>query len=112
MIKYLILAFILFLSINSKAQDSKELYQRAKTSYENGEINQCLQFLKNCQQSLGGSNAKIESLKCQALVIKSDWINAAIAYKNYERLIPSSSKNGEAYSIMLDVVFHNVIDVS
>jgi ankyrin repeat protein len=103
MTKYLILFLFFFLSIDSIAQDSKELYQRAKTSFENGEINQCLQSLENCQQALGGSNAKIESLKCQALVMKSDWINAAIAYTNYERLIPSSAKYGEAYSAMLDL---------
>jgi ankyrin repeat protein len=94
---------MLLFSFFGKAQDSKELYQRAKTSFENGEINPCLQYLENCQQVLGGSNAKIESLKCQALVMKSDWINAGIAYKNYERLLPSSSKYGEAYSVMLDI---------
>ena len=84
------------------AQNAKTEYESAKKEFENGNTAGCLSFLEKCQASLGGSNAKIEALKCQALMMNADWVNAAIAFTNYERLVPISSQNGEAYMAMLD----------
>ncbi len=84
------------------SQTPKEVYSSAKVAFENGENDICLNYLQKCEIFLGGSNPKIESLKCQALMMNDDWINAAIAYSNYERLIPSSAQSGEAYMAMLD----------
>ncbi|MEO6160700.1 MAG: ankyrin repeat domain-containing protein [Pelobium sp.] len=84
------------------SQDARELYSSAKVALEEGDADRCLQYLENCQVALNGSNARIESVKCQALVQKGDWINAAIAYKNYDRLLPSDSRNGDAYAAMLE----------
>ncbi|MFT4849912.1 MAG: ankyrin repeat protein [Sediminicola sp.] len=101
--RLLFLIISIFTTLNLFSQNAIDRYNESKKAFENGEINQCLQLLESCQQILGGSNAKIESLKCQALVMQSDWINAAIAYTNYQRLLPESSKYGEAYSVMLDL---------
>lgn len=92
-----------FLPLVSSAQNPKEIYDLARKAFEDGKNDACLNYLLNCQSALGGSNGKIESLKCQALVMKSDWINAAISYNNYEQLLPSSAKNGEGYLAMLDL---------
>jgi ankyrin repeat protein len=108
---HLIPIFLLFCLVTFQvtlfAQTPKEYYESAKTEFGNGNIEQCLILLTQCQSALGGSNAKIESIKCQALVMKSDWINAAISYNNYEQLLPSSAKYGEGYLAMLD--FHKTI---
>lgn len=102
-IKLVILISILFgVYLDSNAQSAVNQYAAAKTFFENGDTSQCLKELQNCQESLGGSNAKIESLKCQALMLNADWVNAGIAYANYERLLPASAKNGEAYNMMLE----------
>lgn len=103
-IKYV--GLLLFISIFTTSQlfsqDAKTVYQSARTAFENGNAAQCISLLNSCQNALGGSNAKIESLKCQALMMNDDWINAAIAYANYDRLLPGSARNGEGYSAMLE----------
>lgn len=92
----------LFLLANSPvhAQDPRELFETAKKALVDGKPDDCLNYLKQAQEALGGSNARIESIKCQALVQKSDWIGAGIAYKNFDMLIPSASRTGEAYTYM------------
>ena len=97
-----LLFILIFSTIQLFSQDAKSVYQSARTAFENGNAGECINLLNSCQNNLGGSNAKIESLKCQALMMNDDWINAAIAYTNYERLLPSAAQSGEAYMAMLE----------
>ncbi|CAL1519633.1 hypothetical protein MMC2321_03384 [Chitinophaga sp. MM2321] len=100
--KAIFLAIFCFTGLTVVAQDPAALYGSAKKELENGNASLALHYLESCQKALNGSNAKIESLKCQALMLNADWVNAAIACQNYENLIPAAAQNGEAYKMMLD----------
>jgi ankyrin repeat protein len=99
----ILIAILVGINLHVRAQSAVDYYNSAKTTFENGNTDECLVNLKSCEIKLGGSNPKIESLKCQAFMMKDDWIAAAIAFTNYERLSPNSARNAETYAAMLEL---------
>ena len=92
-------SFILFsLKTTSFTQTAVDYFNSAKSSFEKGDIDNCLRHLGNCQNILGGSNAKIESLRFQAYYQKGNYLEAAKSFKNYDLFLSDDLKSSESYN--------------
>lgn len=93
---YLSAALLLAMSPVS-AQSARELFDAAKTAYENGRFDESIRLIGQCEQSLGRSNPKIESLKTHVYYSTSDWSNAYLAASRYFSMAPASNAGSVAH---------------
>jgi hypothetical protein len=96
--KKITLIILCFCATYLSGQDAIDYYNSAKAALERGDTEIGLRHLNNCQNILGGSNAKIESLRFQAFYQKGRFLDAAKAFKNYDDLLPNELKNSVAYN--------------
>lgn len=100
--RYILLAFwmaAIFIQFNSAySQSSIEVYNIAKSQYENGSYTYAIQNLKALEQSIG-ANPKIQSLLVYTYVANNDFINAKIAIEKYKKLAVYASS--EAHQKLL-----------
>ena len=95
--KSILLLFLLLCAKEIYSQTAMEYFTAAKTSLEAGDTEHSLQYLQNAQDLLGGSNAKIESLRMQTYYAKNDLLNAGIAFRAYDKYLSNVYKSGEPY---------------
>lgn len=95
--KSILFFFILICAEGSYSQTAMEYFTAAKTSLEAGDTEHSLQYLQSAQDLLGGSNAKIESLRMQTYYSKNDLLNAGIAFRAYDKYLSNVYKSGEPY---------------
>jgi hypothetical protein len=87
----------LFFSFDVTAQNAIDYYNSAKTALERGDVEIGLRHLNSCQNILGGSNAKIESLRFQGYYQKGNYLEAAKSFKIYNEFLSTEMKNSNAY---------------
>jgi ankyrin repeat protein len=97
MCKSILLFFLLTCTKGLYSQTAIEYFTAAKTSLEAGDTEHSLQYLQGAQDLLGGSNAKIESLRMQTYYAKNDLLNAGIAFRAYDKYLSNVYKSGEPY---------------
>jgi ankyrin repeat protein len=95
--KSILLLFLLLCTKGLYSQTAMEYFTAAKTSLEAGDTEHSLQYLQSAQDLLGGSNAKIESLRMQTYYAKNDLLNAGIAFRAYDKYLSNVYKSGEPY---------------
>ncbi|WP_341834043.1 hypothetical protein WJU16_13595 [Chitinophaga pollutisoli] len=96
--KKIYLSAALLLTMTSvSAQSARELFDAAKTAYENGRFNESIRLIRQCEQLLGRSNPKIESLKTHVYYSTSDWSNAYLAASRYFNMAPASNAGSVAH---------------
>lgn len=96
--KKIYISVALFLAITpASAQSARELFDAAKSAYENGRFDESIRLIGQCEQSLGKSNPKIESLKTHVYYSTSDWSNAYLAASRYFSMAPASNAGSVAH---------------
>ena len=95
--KSILLLFLLLCTKGVYSQTAMEYFTAARTSLESGDTEHSLQYLQSAQDLLGGSNAKIESLRMQTYYAKNDLLNAGIAFRAYDKYLSDVYKSGEPY---------------
>ncbi len=85
------------------SQTAKEKYQQAQLAYDAGKYADALYYLGETENALGGTNARIQSLKTLVYYDQGDKEKAAIELAKYFRVVSSSMEATEGYKNMLDL---------
>jgi len=96
-IKVITVILGLVLYHTTSAQSAKDHFFLAKQSVTDGNYDDAVIHLKECERLLKGSNARVESLKVVCYVSISDWVNAGIAYNHYMDFVKPDDRNSEGY---------------
>lgn len=96
--------FILFNTAYS--QSSVDIYNKAKSLYENGNYTNAIQNLKSLEQSIG-SNPRIVSLLVYSYVANKDFVNAKISIEKYKKLAVYAKGNAHQKLLEQENVINN-----
>lgn len=94
---------MLFTPLCATGQSAKENYLKAKIAIEEGNPNLAVQYLDLCENQLGGSNLRIESMRANCYYQLDDFVKAKIAVSRYFEMTNGKSLQGESHENMVEL---------
>ncbi|MCC2545538.1 ankyrin repeat domain-containing protein [Hymenobacter sp. BT175] len=88
------------LSTGALAQTGRAEFKQAELAYEAGKYKEALFYLGEAERALGGSNARIESLKTLSYYDQGNTVAALLALTQYFKLATASTRASEEYKAM------------
>lgn len=79
------------------AQSARSHYQQAELAYEAGKYTEALYHLGEAERALGGTNARIQSLRTHAYYAQGDNVHALVELTRYFRYAPAGGQSSDAY---------------
>ncbi|GAB3839730.1 tetratricopeptide repeat protein [Hymenobacter jeollabukensis] len=82
------------------AQSARSHYQQAELAYEAGKYTEALYYLGETERALGGTNARIQSLRTHTYYAQGDNVHALVELTRYFRAAGAAAQGSEAYRDM------------
>lgn len=84
-------------------QSAKEIFLEAKEQYESGKYESSLRSLAQVESMLGGTNAKILSLKTFVLYEKGENLKAKVSLERFKKLCSGECRNSDGFKDLISI---------